>query len=166
MFSKLDDFLIDRVAQPLVDRLAERTTPNALGRSLIIGSAVFFMGYVFYDVQAGTFRGLDLFFSALTVPLLLLMAKDVGKPQPLGALPASRLKHRFLRLVLFCGLIVLLSTDVLDVLIQNGMPEWRVAMRLSLALEAAGFYAAACRRNPPKRRQEVRIGAAQPQGTI
>lgn len=160
MLSRLDDFLIDRCAQPVADRLAARATPMGIGASLLLGSAVLEVGRIWARHLAGTNSGVDYAMGGAFLAILFaLRARYVREDgaAPLGVMPAERLAGRVVRVpLLVCLPLGILWHAVLWTGSDISLPS--VLSQGSYMLETAAFYFGACRRNPPKpRRQSVSV---------
>ena len=141
----IDDFLIDQVCQPVVDRLPGNPAPALVGQQFILaGAAVCSVALVLiWRASAPWAIG----FGIAAVGTSIYKAFEAGKGTAgAGVAPVSRLRdfpQRMLNLVFAVVLVVLAPVH----------GEWLLA--LSQALLASGLYAAACRRPPPRTKAAV-----------
>ena len=155
----LDDFLVDRVAQPLADRLAGRAAPDALGRSLVLGGAVFWCCSAMARFVAGELG----VFSAVATGIgvsgtLVMLAATPGAPKQ-GAMPAARATLLPWRLVV--AVMAALCMPFWLLVGAAGRLEgsdllWMAQVQLTLW----GLCLMACRNPPPRRRQAADDRAA------
>ena len=136
----LDSHLIDRVCQPVLDRMPGPPSPALVGRNLILGGAsLCSVGLV------SSWRGgeslLGMGSGAAAVAAFIYYAFQTGRGTAgSGVAPVARLRDFHAR--------VLMST--LGVILFAMSPfsgDWIYA--LSQCLTATGLYVAACRRPPP-----------------
>lgn len=153
MLQRLDDWLIDRVAQPAADRLARWWTPQALGRSLLVGSAVFVTCRAFVLWRAGQADPATFTIGGLWAASLCWVAQSNPEDRrQRGMMPAARARWCFLRCFslaidpLFTGL------DLLRFAVGFGEAKDALAI-MERALCLAGLYLMACRNNPPPPRR-------------
>jgi hypothetical protein len=161
MLGRIDDWLIDRVAQPIADRLAHWTTPQALSRSFMIGSAVFACCRAMVKFEAGTLDATDAVGIGIAVSCNLFTAVVMPKETRAGLMPEARQIYRFPRCV---GLVFyLLAASVTATQVLDGTASMATLfLSVDVSLFMASMYLAACRNMPPQRRAEAREGKLVP----
>jgi hypothetical protein len=162
---KMDDFLVDGVAQPVSDYTAVRF---ALGH-LQLARLMFHLTAILILLKIGAFllshnpymRLLDSVASATMLYPLSLCIRNLGPSSGIGtpsmALPAERLRGFQLRLlmILFSIIsIIIFSPDIIGVILFKdytpGMETFYSLMAILIfPVETLGFYFTACRSNPP-----------------
>lgn len=150
MLGRLDDFLIDRVAQPVADRFAEWTTPDAAGRSLVIGSVVFDMCGNMLRLANHSLTAATATVSGLGAAAVFLSLRLTPPPR-LGTLPVAREIHWLWRLMIAPVAALAAVLLVGDALSGRLMPG-RFLPAMSAFSCFCGLYFMACRQNPPQRR--------------
>lgn len=147
----IDDFLIDQVCQPAVDRLPGTPAPALVSQQFILaGAAVCSVALVlmWQAVEVPWAIG----FGIAAVGTSIHRAFEIGKgASGAGVAPVSRLRDFPLR-------VLNLMLAVLLIALAPAIGVWLLA--LSQALVASGLYAAACRRPPP--RAKVLVGSGRP----
>ena len=147
----IDDFLIDQVCQPVVDRLPGTPAPALVGQHFILaGAAVCSIAMILMwrAVEAPWAIG----FGIAAVGTSIHRAFEAGRGTAgTGVAPVSRLRDLPLRVLnlVFAALLIALVP---------AFGQWLLA--LSQALLVSGLYAAACRRPPPH--AKVAVGNGRP----
>jgi hypothetical protein len=140
---RIDDFLIDRVFQPVTDRLASVTSPCAMAAFLLVG---FLVSNEAWCITYGHY--VLAFLAGCTFAAAYLMAVDEDKKPLSNTLPSVRIIHfipRMIGLMLLTPLMVLLTPlnfHILHPLADIGW--WLYLMAL---------YFMACRKMPPPKRE-------------
>lgn len=147
----VDDFLIDQVCQPVVDRLPGSPAPALVGQHFILaGAAVCSVALVLMwrAVEVPWAIG----FGIAAVGTSIHKAFEAGRGTAgVGVAPVSRLRDFPQRMLNLAFAVVLIALAPVH-------GEW--LLTLSQALLASGLYAAACRRPPP--RTEAAVANSQP----
>ncbi|MBV9735678.1 MAG: hypothetical protein JO209_07185 [Acidisphaera sp.] len=159
-----DQFLLDRVFQPIADRLAHRTTCYALARLLLHGVLVLVLAVIGGEWREGRLDGWNvlfgpcMFYIAWANLLLLRRAESRAERQD-GTAGGLRLRIWWQRLYW------VVMTAISLYRIGIGYREFSDVAGLLLDLCLAGaVYFMSCRANPPARRTHfawatVRAGA-------
>jgi hypothetical protein len=139
MLERLDAFLIDRVAQPIVNRFEVR--PSAAACMLVDGSAMFMVASAVAD---GGFLNV-----AIACWIALLVVRGIRGTALIG--PAQRR----------IGLYAMVRVGIFTLAVASGLTHialgWTLADLLDQAgitLYAAALYVQCCRKPPPRERRE------------
>lgn len=143
---KIDDFLIDQVCQPVVDRLPGNPAPALVGQQFILAGAALCsvaLALIWRAEEAPWAIG----FGIAAVGTSIHKAFEAGKGTAgVGVAPVSRLRDLPPRMLNLAFAVVLFA-------LAPVYGEW--LLTLSQALLASGLYAAACRRPPPRTKTAV-----------
>lgn len=139
----IDGFLIDRVFQPLADRLARWVSCYGIAAFLLTGFMLYHVAfYVYREEMVG------LCLTALWLPGLTWRAYDLDRNPPLGVLPAERITRYASR----CGnLLLILPITVLELCASSSLFETINQVGWLILIPAECFMA--CRANPPAQRR-------------
>ena len=155
---RLDDYLIDQVCQPAVDKLPGAPAPALIARHMILaGAALCSIAMVLIWQSGVPFWGMG--FGIASIVTSIGKSFEVGSGLAgAGVAPVSRLRDRFTRMLNLALLSVLvLNLGFLSVLVGSVVAlaaailtlSPLVLLTVSQALLTIGLYVAACRRPPP-----------------
>lgn len=154
MLGRVDDFLIDRVFQPMADRMAERCSPLRLGATCLEQSFLIAMVLIGLDALGGR---LSWGWAGVWGMLYLVgggfLVRFIGRTDRylrLGRVNPLRLVHRGPRLFV----LVLAPFDLLRLVALSSEPWASKAMALAcLVLMVGGMFFSACQKLPPAERK-------------
>ena len=145
---EIDTFLLDRLAQPLVDRLARWWTPFTAGRTVFLaGVAALAADWIarLAATPTGALKGWVLV-GLMTAPAIawtVLIALARAERDDRGCANSLRLGFRLPRL-LWLGLVAFDGV----VIVAHGRGQ--VPTTLAAGLICAGLYLASCQTRPPR----------------
>lgn len=159
LLNRLDEWVIDRVAQPVADRLAHWKSADEIGRSCLIGSSVFVLGGAVLRWQQGTLTTILALSGAAVVACNIYWLRTIPPPSE-NSLPIARTAMFLIRpamlllWLVFQPLIVVLSliqTSMGDV----GFDQVTVLRIVESTLTVAAMYLMACKTRPPSRQERA-----------
>jgi len=152
---RMDDWIIDHVAQPVADRLAWWRTPDSIGRFLCVGTVVFTIMEVYYRYAHDGLTGLMAFAQAVFLSCVLHVIYATPSPSE-GMVPVARVMHRMLRPLLTTLFLAFFALNIL-LLIFGGIAFDVIDYLLTAEnfTYSAGLYFMACRTNPPRRQTKT-----------
>ena len=154
VLKRLDNFIIDRVAQPLVNWAEPWTSPRAIAASMIMGFAVLSICRFYLQSVAGTF-GLQK--AVLSAFLLAACAVNYVWAVYAPAVLISTLRVQPLQIVLRLLLIAAIVVIDIPVLVIEVSKD-NVLTLLGSFLFGGSLYVLACSPPPPRRRKQT-VGA-------
>ncbi len=146
MFGRLgqvDEAIIARVAQPLINRLTAE--PKEVGKSLFLGCLAIYLCGVFFQYQQGMLAPIEVGKAGVLIVLTLVNL-------PLLSVMSSRAARLGLWRVVRMGCLFLACCRLFSIFAVQGSVEI-VVSGISLFLLVAALYASACDRPPPRRRR-------------
>jgi len=144
-FRTIDDFIIDRIFQPISDTLASLVSCYAIGAFLMTGGLMFSFAW---DVQAQ--HWVNLFFDVTFGPLYLYWAHRMQNEPIRNVMPTNRIALLPVRIFL---VVLCLFGSIPAIVINLAQGIWIEATHnFSGICMTAAFYFLACRRLPPTRR--------------
>lgn len=141
---RLDDFLIDCLCQPMVDRLARWTTPVGIARFLMTGAALFELIAAGLEMPSWA-SAILLGYQVVCVALL----RSFTRLSNHRGMPLNRVTHFYMR----CGALLPLLAFNIGRLIEWS-PFWSEHVEnVGFVLYSVTFYFLACARRPPPERR-------------
>lgn len=145
----LDEFLLDKVFQPVADRYADRMNCFDFARTCAMGVAVFIAARVVPGYFSGVLNGMSLVFGFIAMMVafwLRKLAGDFDRTQKEGLLNPMRISLLPARLF---SVIVGVPVAILFVVVDSGISD--VFFLMEMILWMTTYYFISCRKNPPAR---------------
>lgn len=140
MIQRMDDFLIDRVFQPISDALARWISCYGIAAFLLTGACLFQGGAFVYRRE-----WFWLLIASAWFPLVIHKAHEMDKALPSNVMVADRLTGRWVRLLLLIGQCLFLPRDIMS----SDAPVHQVESATWWGVIAA-YYFMACYKRPAK----------------
>jgi hypothetical protein len=153
--NRIDSFLIDRMFQPAVDRLAPLISCYVLAEFVATGGLLAHAGaYIVLAVTRTPFYLLSLLAETAWVPLMIARAHSLDRRPPSSALPSDRVIGQLPRM-----LLLLITLPLLPLFLVTA-PTIEDLAEVGWWLLLFAVYLMACRRPPPhkKRARQPRLG--------
>jgi hypothetical protein len=141
---QIDNFIIDRMFQPVVDALANIMSCYAMAAFLLTGGSLFIAAAGWHNE-----RYVYLAITGLWLPLHVLRAYRLDAEKPRSVMSTERVIYALLRVCLLAGLIVFEPATVSEFLSRKS--AWIAIEDFAWWMVVVGLYLMACRRPPPGR---------------
>lgn len=161
MLSALDNALLDRVFQPIADRLVERTSCFELARSLLFGVLVLVLAIVCADYLEGRLRGWEILwtpslFYIAWVNLYFVRDAENGAKRRSGTMNGLRNRMAWQRLYW----LVMLALSLYWFALGPRTCSSFLSVWLDLCLVGATYFMACEKTEPPPHRARAWAGFA------
>lgn len=146
----VDDFLIDRLFQPVVDAMVAVASCYAIAAFVLTGGGFLLLVVdVHQAIYASAWWWCTVGIVSLYLPTIIVRAYRLEQDRPRDAMPIDRVSMMWFRVgVLYCQTIFL----PMDVMYWAKLP-WNALADLGWWLVIVGAYFMACRRAPPKQKR-------------
>lgn len=147
MLRNMDDFLIDRVFQPVSDRAARYVSCYGIAAFLLTGMLLILGGLKLYDRD-----WIGLLITSGWLPYDVCRAYRLDAAPSSDVLPICRIKDFWLRILFLVVLIALLPTFVLNWWTGDYI---KLGHEIGWSIVVPAYYFMACRKNPPTPRRST-----------
>lgn len=156
MFREIDDFIVDRVSQPVADRVAHRMRAPILAQTVLVGSAALECCSTYLFWLNGNLPWLQTIILAAGLALTMSWAWSAESTKtPEGLMPRWRTEHLVIRsglcIIVFAYFLLYLAIFAFGTLTMAS-----AASELACIVNLGGLYFMACRTNPPKRKEATK----------
>lgn len=149
MLRSIDDFLIERVHQPIADLFARHVSCYGIASFLFMGAL---LGMTMGSVMRGAYVS-AVMNAWLVFPVL--RCESLDKSALIGVMPANRVTEFFWRIIWWA----VIPATFVGAIFTPGV--WNRVWAIGELLILPGFYFMACRKNPPKqKRAKAPIGVS------